>query len=227
MGKQPELLTPVNEQLAEGEIDPSSDVFDDPEFSPGKIEYREIPGFSGYRVSRTGEVQSCKVVRGNVGGKPGTHRVNGHQWKALKAKPDKTGYMIVHLTNDNGDRFYRKVHQLVLEAFVGPCPDGMECRHFPDRDRANNNLSNLQWGTSSENALDRVADGTQKSKGELHGMAKLTAEKVIEIRKRHENGERTIDLAKEFGVTHQTISKITRRQRWALKGESNGGAANS
>src|SRR3990170_1323459 len=38
----------------------------------------------------------------------------------------------------------RLVHRMVLETFVGPCPDGMECAH-EDGVRTNCNLSNLQW----------------------------------------------------------------------------------
>jgi hypothetical protein len=52
------------------------------------------------------------------------------------------------------------VHSLVLEAFVGPRPDGMQCRHFPDRNPTNNRVSNLSWGTPLENANDRRVHGT-------------------------------------------------------------------
>ena len=51
-----------------------------------------------------------------------------------------------------------KVHRLVLEAFVGPCPMGMEGCHgndIPD----DNRLENLRWDTRSGNALDRVRNG--------------------------------------------------------------------
>jgi hypothetical protein len=52
------------------------------------------------------------------------------------------------------------VHRLVLEAFVGPCPIGMQCRHFPDPNPANCNLKNLQWGTPMENTEDKRVHGT-------------------------------------------------------------------
>lgn len=42
------------------------------------------------------------------------------------------------------------VHRLVLEAFVGSCPENMECDHI-DRNRTNNHLTNLRWVTRSEN----------------------------------------------------------------------------
>lgn len=59
----------------------------------------------------------------------------------------------------------------VLETFVGPCPEGMECCHFPERDRSNNRLDNLRWDTHHENVLDAVRHGT-------HLSCNLTPEKV-------------------------------------------------
>jgi hypothetical protein len=42
------------------------------------------------------------------------------------------------------------VHRLVLETFVGPCPEGYECDHW-NRDRSDNRLVNLHWVSKSEN----------------------------------------------------------------------------
>lgn len=50
------------------------------------------------------------------------------------------------------------VHRIVLEAFVGPRPKKMVCRHL-DGNSLNNNLSNLKWGTPKENAQDMVKHG--------------------------------------------------------------------
>lgn len=52
----------------------------------------------------------------------------------------------------------RYVHHLVLEAFVGPRPDGYECCHADDNP-ANNHLSNLRWDTRSANSIDAVRNG--------------------------------------------------------------------
>lgn len=52
----------------------------------------------------------------------------------------------------------RSVHSLVLETFVGPCPVGMEALHDNDV-RDDNRLSNLSWGTRSQNVLDSVRNG--------------------------------------------------------------------
>lgn len=64
----------------------------------------------------------------------------------------KGGYPGVYV---EGVAYY--VHALVLETFVGPRPDGMECCHWkPAPDGGyDNRLMNLRWDTRSANAYDR------------------------------------------------------------------------
>lgn len=49
-------------------------------------------------------------------------------------------------------------YRLALEAFVGPCPPGMEALHWDD-DFDNNSLANLRWGTRSANMRDMSRNG--------------------------------------------------------------------
>lgn len=46
-----------------------------------------------------------------------------------------------------------------MEAFVGPCPEGMEVCHN-NGDCTDNRLENLRYDTKSANMLDRVRHGT-------------------------------------------------------------------
>jgi hypothetical protein len=62
--------------------------------------------------------------------------------------------MTVKLGKNNS----RLVHILVLEAFVGPRPDGAYGLHWDD-DPSNNRVENLRWGTPSENMYDKVRNG--------------------------------------------------------------------
>jgi hypothetical protein len=50
------------------------------------------------------------------------------------------------------------VHRVVLETFVGSCPDGMECCHLDDV-KTNNKLVNLRWDTHDANVVDKVRNG--------------------------------------------------------------------
>jgi len=68
------------------------------------------------------------------------------------------GRAVVSL-NKPGVQVTRLVHQLVLEAFVGPRPPNMEACHYNDNS-LDNRLENLRWDTTANNAKDRVRNGT-------------------------------------------------------------------
>lgn len=101
------------------------------------------------------------------------------------------------------------VHRLVLGAFVGPCPEGMEGCHN-DGDPSNNALSNLRWDTRSANQLDRT-DGWKNHRGEKNGRARLTAEDVRKIRADPRKAEA---VAPEYGVHSSTIRNARRGTTW-------------
>ncbi len=100
-----------------------------------------VPGYEGfYEVSDLGRVRSTPRPRTRGG--------------ILSARSRPKYYPHVSLWA-NGVRRSRNVHLLVLEAFVGPCPPGLECRHL-DGDKGNPALSNLVWGTRGDNNRDRT-----------------------------------------------------------------------
>lgn len=120
--------------------------------------WKPIVGFEGrYDVSDHGRVRSH--IRWNR--KP-TPRI-------MNLTPHVTGvpYLKVRLTDGVGGHPTLLVHRLVMDAFVGPCPDGLEVRHL-DGDPSNNRLSNLQYGTRPENQLDAVRHGTHVNASKTH-----------------------------------------------------------
>lgn len=128
----------------------------------------------------------------------------GGRLSVLKPTPrKKSGHMVVCL----GRRCARLVHRLVLEAFVGPCPEGMECRHL-DGNPANNRLDNLCWGTRRENCEDAVRHGTafmfpgqESMRGEANLAAKLTESVVREIMAvRTKTGAGPVGIARAVGL---------------------------
>lgn len=118
--------------------------------------WRPVVGFEGrYEVSDLGQVRS--IDRMVISGSDGRMRLSRGQVLSPSAESRGRGHLTVQLWSDN--RSYRKyVHVVVLEAFVGPCPDGMESLHFDDVPD-NNALSNLRWGTRSDNISDRMRNG--------------------------------------------------------------------
>lgn len=86
----------------------------------------------------------------------------------LRATPsNRGGYPTVSLRDGRGGRKMRGVHQLVLEAFVGPRPDGALALHYDD-DPSNCTLANLRWGTRSENLHDAVRNGRHVQANKTH-----------------------------------------------------------
>jgi hypothetical protein len=105
-------------------------------------------------------------------------------------------------------------HQLVMQAFVGPRPDGMEVRHGPGGPH-DNRLVNLCYGTKTDNnGPDKLRDGTLRY-GESHYRSRVSADNVADIRRRRAAGEPCRVLAAEYGVDEGTISVIATGGTWA------------
>ena len=77
--------------------------------------------------------------------------------RVLKVRPLPNGRPRVNLSK-NGKIVDAYPYRLALEAFVGPCPPGMEALHWDD-DRSNNAISNLRWGTRTDNMRDMSRNG--------------------------------------------------------------------
>ena len=67
----------------------------------------------------------------------------------LKPGKDTIGYLVVGLYK-NKKKYTKSIHRLVGETFIPNPENKPEVDHI-DRNRQNNNLSNLRWTTCSEN----------------------------------------------------------------------------
>lgn len=98
----------------------------------------------------------------------------------------------------------------------GPIDDGMFVCHKCDRPRCVN-PTHLFLGTQDDNMRDMLEKGRQPkgAKGELHNMAKLTTEEVMEIRTRYATGDiMRRELASEYGVSLGAVCDIIYRRSW-------------
>ena len=109
----------------------------------------KIPSQEGYEVSDFGRVRSVDRTVVTV---HGHERVYGG--RVLRPGKTRSGHLTVACGKGNS----RYVHDLVLEAFVGPRPPGMECLHEDDVSN-DNRLERLRWGTRSENVKEAYANG--------------------------------------------------------------------
>jgi hypothetical protein len=168
------------------------------------IEWRVIDGWPMYRVSSGGDVQS-KWGRG------GRRRAHG-DWRPIIGDI-ASGYRRVTLY-DGEQRRRELVHALVLEAFVGPRPEGAEACHA-NGNRQDNRVANLRWDTPSANWSDRKLHGrTAATTGSRNARHRLTEVVVLRIRERHALGENQRVLARDYEVSESSISMIVNRRTW-------------
>lgn len=167
--------------------------------------WKDIPGYEGrYQVSNKGRVKRLTEIimrHGKYGLVPVL-------WTEREIRTVKKHEVTVDLYDQNRNAKRFSVSRLVLEIFVGPCPDGMECCHFPDQNVDNCNLENLRWDSHANNtSIDRYYQS---------GVVKLLPCQVKEIRKRFKQNKKLVktQLAKEYGVSLTTIRNICDEKKW-------------
>ena len=121
--------------------------------------WKWVVGYEGlYEVSDLGRVRSVDRVVKHYRGGP--KKLAG---KILRFGPSgRAGHLMVSLCKEGVQR-KGHIHRLVAVAWIGPCPEGCEVRHGPNG-VADNSVSNLSYGTRSENHLDKRRDGTSRGK---------------------------------------------------------------
>lgn len=128
---------------------------------------------------------------------------SNHSRMHLKPVVKRDGYLAVNLCGPNGRKMLA-VHRLVLEAFTGPPPEGLEVSHV-DGDRSNNALSNLRYETHAENCRRRKEHGTQAIN---RGNARVPDFLVPYIREMASDGVRNCDIARHLNVHRTAVSRI-------------------
>ena len=129
---------------------------------PTQEQWKPVPGYEGvYDVSDHGRVRSLDRTIIYADGRK--TRTRG---KELKPHVMKSGHSTVMLQHAGRTQRFL-VHRLVLLAFVGPCPDGMEACHWNDMP-SDNRLKNLRWAPRSENNHDRVRNGIHPMAAKTH-----------------------------------------------------------
>jgi HNH endonuclease len=164
------------------------------------VRYAPIPGRDGYLAGDDGSIWSLRGKR------------------PLKRKP---GW-----ATKNRDRAYIcfspnvqvQVAHLILFAFWGPRPVGLECCHN-DGDSSNNRPDNLRWDTRASNIEDNHTHGIyerlQSKKGEKNGNAKMSAENVLRVMDLHRKGWGPKRIGEEMAIPIAHISAIIHGKIWS------------
>jgi len=170
------------------------------------LEIREIPRFPHYFAREEGSVWTLWYKR----------------WRAQPQRDWKLGeefHSCVTVYNKASDRLVVSMygvqpylHHVMLEAFVGPKPPGLECCHY-DGDETNCSIQNLRWDTHSSNELDKRRCGTS-NQGGRHWRALFHDSDALRILQRHAAGDDITRLAEEYNVLPIVIYKLVRRQSY-------------
>ena len=177
------------------------------QFNPNIEQWKEIPGFPGYEVSDHGRVRSYWVKRGRW-----VRYLSDQPQKFIKIHRNPEGYGLLCLILQGNIHISCQIHRLVLSAFEGPRPLGMQGCHN-DGNPSNNLLNNLRWDTPKNNQRDRLKHKTS-IRGSQNGNAKITVEQVRKIRQLYALGVFQRMIGELFGLKQVTISDITRRKTW-------------
>ena len=148
--------------------------------------WKPIVGFADYEASSLGRIRN--VRRGRI--IAGTVTKRGHRQVNVR------GFALQRVTI--------AVHQLVAAAFLGPPPFGHILRHL-NGNRLDNRPTNLEWAPRT---------GHTRLLGESNPNAKLTTEKVHEMRKLRQQGVSLAELGRRFGVTERAAHRVVMRRDW-------------
>lgn len=160
--------------------------------------WKDIPGYEGfYQISNLGTVKSLERTIFSE-----SSSVKQRVLKEKVIQPhlsgDSTKYPTIQIQKD-GKKQKFKIHLLLLELFKGkrPSPDHV-ARHLNDNPM-DFSLSNLEWGTHSQNMKDKFVNGY------VHHGKKLSD---IEIEKIKKDNRTQRDIAADYGVNQKTIWRI-------------------
>lgn len=159
--------------------------------------WKDIKGFEGmYQISDKGRVKSLK--RGK---------------ELIMTSVNTThGYLRVKLLKDKKEYPFT-IHRLVGLAFLPIIEGKNEINHI-DGNKKNNNLSNLEWCNRSENMKHADKTGLRiMLKGQKNPKAKITDE-IVRIIRMERKGIFQTEIAKEFNLKQQTVSKIINHKLW-------------
>lgn len=170
-----------------------SDFTENNDYSQYRPIWKDIETFPDYEICQYGVVRNKKTLN-------------------IMAVWLRAGYPSVSLFRD-GKQYKLLLHRLLALAFI-PNPENKPQINHIDGDKQNNDLSNLEWCTSSENLTHAIQVLNRPiRRGEDHGMAKLSQIQVEEIRQKYATGAYYHrELSVEYGVSRQAITRIINNQ---------------
>lgn len=125
--------------------------------------WRDLPGFEGfYQAGEEGEIKSVdRIIRTSRG------TLRSVKGVVLVQSVSKSGRLQVTLSR-SGKKYPLLVHKLIARTFLEPKPSPKHEICHSDGNCLNNKVTNLRWGTRSDNMQDRVLHGRDPNKSKTH-----------------------------------------------------------
>jgi len=166
-----------------------------------KEEWRNVPGFPGYKVSNHGRIASFMKIVGAEFGVGAEWEIAEKPQRQLKYYYNNRGYAEVNLRKE-GETYHVRAAYIVMLAFVGPRPEGMEVCHN-DSNKKNNRIDNLRYDTAQGNINDRCP---------------LSPELLTCLRYQVANGENVNNLTEAYGVSRKFIVRACSGESYSTLG---------
>jgi hypothetical protein len=183
--------------------------------------FKIISGFSRYAISESGDIKRLEYT--SMQYQPSAGNMVEYTMPEKMIVPcGKQRYNRVSLTSDDGKRKTLLVHRLVALTFIGVDEDNSKIfvNHI-DSNTYNNHISNLEWVTQSGNVIHAINAGrkvpTQKQrecgattiKQNSKVRIKFKDKSVVDnIKLRIADGEKMVDLSREYNVSIDTIYRV-------------------
>lgn len=151
--------------------------------------WKRLSDTSLYEASSTGKIRNFKTK------------------KVLKPKTNQAGYLVVSLY-----KVSCFVHRLVAETFLKNEKNLPQVNH-KNGIKTDNSVKNLEWCSASYNRFHAIEIGIITKIAEAHHCAKLKNSDIIKIRDLSKTLTQT-QIAKNFGVSTSTISRIINKKNW-------------
>lgn len=176
--------------------------------------WKSIPGYEGlYEASNLGRIRSLDRVHLTY-----QYQAKKKVKRKIKGRVLAQGnsrhplYKEARLSKD-GIAKTLSVHILILQAFVGLCPKGMECSH-KNGNASDNRIENLEWTTRKENAQLRIVHGTQVCGSRVVHKAILNESDVVTIKRLLRRGIDYKEIATAYRVRSGVIHAIKSNRTW-------------